>query len=115
MTILACCSFFFPASFTGCFTNTYTPLVVLISAIIKHLGITTPPSSQPVMLISSPSTKSVSNSKANSMQKDDKSDDINVMPASVEDHFAKALGEQWSKLNSNNSVSMSPPTNTVIS
>lgn len=49
------------------------------------------------------------------MQKDDKSDDINVMPASVEDHFAKALGEQWSKLNSNNSVSMSPPTNTVIS
>ena len=44
----------------------------------------------------------------------DKNEDINVMPASVEDHFAKALGDQWSKLNSSrSSVSSSP--NTIVS
>lgn len=40
-------------------------------------------------------------------------DGIDVMPASVEDHFAKALGDQWSKLNSNSTVPPSP--NTAIS
>jgi len=32
----------------------------------------------------------------------DKNDVMNMTPASVEDHFAKALGDQWSKLQSNN-------------
>lgn len=41
---------------------------------------------------------------------DGKKDDINVMPASVEDHFAKALGDQWSKLNSSSNVSSSSST-----
>lgn len=36
---------------------------------------------------------------AHNSRKAKEDDSIDVMPASVEDHFAKALGEQWSKLN----------------
>lgn len=47
---------------------------------------------------------------SNLIVKDDKKDDINSMPATVEDHFAKALGDQWSQLNSGNNVSPSSST-----
>lgn len=60
------------------------------------------------------STKSVNpfKSASHNLSKE-RDEDIDVMPATVEDHFAKALGDQWSKLNSNDTVS--PSQSTVIS
>ena len=38
----------------------------------------------------------------------DDNDDVMLTPASVEDHFAKALGEQWSKLQSQTNFNNHP-------
>lgn len=75
------------------------------------------PASQQIMLVASPQQpgKPLNSAKlacTSFISDDNKKDDINVMPASVEDHFAKALGDQWSKLNSANEP---PPNNTVRS
>ena len=68
----------------------------------SYLGIPTlagVPASQ-ILLVGTPSTKTVTSTSVVSGK--EKKDDINVMPASVEDHFAKALGDQWPQLNSDN-------------
>ena len=68
---------------------------------------------QQIVLVGTPPghpTKSKDTTKV--ITEDDRKDDINVMPASVEDHFAKALGDQWPKLNSDN---VSPSSNAVKS
>ena len=47
----------------------------------------------------------------------DQKDVMNMTPASVEDHFAKALGEQWSQLKnySNHPQTVATAQNTVAS
>ena len=67
------------------------------------VGVVTPAlvPSNPLTLIGTTKQPVISNSsKVACLPSSDKKDDINVMPASVEDHFAKALGDQWSKLSS---------------
>lgn len=82
-----------------------------------YVGITTPVAvpSSPLTFISAPKqpVKPLNSTKVactSFVSDDTKKDDINVMPASVEDHFAKALGDQWSKLNPGSNVSSSSNT-----
>lgn len=84
-------------------------------------GITTTatvPTSPQIVLMGSPTqpVKTLTSNKlacTTLVSEENKKDDINAMPASVEDHFAKALGDQWPRLNSGNNVS--PSSNTVKS
>ena len=94
---------------SGCSTLLY--IVYVYVAISKSCVL--PPSPQPVtyMNISTKTLDPFSPSGSHSISRN-KDDSIGVMPASVEDHFAKALGDQWSKLNTNSNVS---PQSTVIS
>jgi len=90
----------------------YSYLIIVYSVAVSKSAILTP-SSQPVtyMNISTKTLDTFSSSTSRNISRS-QDDSIDVMPASVEDHFAKALGDQWSKLNTNSNVS---PQSTVIS
>ena len=78
-----------------------------------------PTTSQQLLMTSPKKTVNIFNSAKVSCDsaspKDNTHSDIDVMPASVEDHFAKALGDQWSKLNPSSGVTVSPSHNTLVS
>ena len=82
-------------------------------SLLNSVGISSSsvPSSQPFILVTAPNqVQPVDTMPTTSLSGNSKKDDINVMPASVEDHFAKALGDQWSKLNSGKKLT--PPSST---
>lgn len=103
--------------FSVCQFNCAKGTRLLFSIILYNIiGITTQarvPTSQQFVLVGASPAKPINSNKLNLASEDEKKDDINSMPATVEDHFAKALGDQWSQLNSGNNVS--PSSNTVKS